>query len=73
MILSLADGLGIGIGFTLSLGIVGAVREILGTGTFFGNTLFGAAFHPFAFMVQAPGAFVCLGLLLCFMNMVGNK
>ena len=73
MILSLADGLGIGIGFSLSLGAVGAVREILGTGTFFGNTLFGASFHPFAFMVQAPGAFICLGLMLCLMNMVGNK
>jgi electron transport complex protein RnfE len=73
ILLSLADGLGIGIGFTLSLGAVGAVREILGTGTFFGNALFGAAFHPFAFMVQAPGAFICLGLMLCLMNMVGNK
>ncbi len=73
MVMSLADGLGIGIGFTLSLGAVGAVREILGTGTFFGNALFGASFHPFAFMVQAPGAFICLGLMLCLMNMVGNK
>ncbi len=73
MVLSMADGLGIGIGFTLSLGALGAVREILGTGTFFGNALFGASFHPFVFMVQAPGAFVCLGLMLCFMNMVGNK
>jgi electron transport complex protein RnfE len=73
MLLSLADGLGIGIGFTLSLGAVGAVREILGTGTFFGNALFGASFHPVAFMVQAPGAFICLGLMLCLMNMVGNK
>ncbi|OQY05219.1 MAG: electron transport complex subunit RsxE [Desulfobacteraceae bacterium 4572_123] len=73
MILSLADGLGIGIGFTLSLGTLGAVREILGTGTFFGNALFGASFQPFGFMVQAPGAFVCLGLMLCLMNMVGNK
>lgn len=73
MLLSLADGLGIGIGFTLSLGSVGAVREILGTGTFFSHSLFGTSFHPFAFMVQAPGAFICLGLMLCVMNMVGSK
>lgn len=73
IVLSLADGLGIGIGFTLSLGVLGAVREILGTGTFFGNPLLGAAYQPFTFMVQAPGAFVCLGLMLCLMNMVGKK
>jgi electron transport complex protein RnfE len=73
MVASIADGLGIGLGFTLSLGALGAVREILGTGTFFGIDLFGASFQPFTFMVQAPGAFVALGLMLCGMNMVGSK
>ena len=71
--LSTADGLGIGLGFTISLGVLGGVREILGTGTFYGAHLFGASFQPFSFMVQAPGAFLCLGLLLCIMNMLGNK
>jgi electron transport complex protein RnfE len=70
---SMADGLGIGLGFTLSLAALGAVREILGTGTFFGIDLFGASFQPFTFMVQAPGAFVALGLMLCGMNLVGSK
>ena len=76
---SIADGLGIGIGFTLSLGALGAVRELLGAGsiTIWGDmkilSIFGPSFEPFAFMVQAPGAFMCLGLMLCFMNMVGNK
>ena len=73
VLLSAADGLGIGLGFTLSLGALGAVREILGTGTFFGIDLFGASFQPFTFMVQAPGAFVALGLMLCGMNLVGSK
>ena len=73
LIPSTADGLGIGLGFTLSLAALGAVREILGTGTFFGAPVFGSAFQPFAFMVQAPGAFVCLGLMLCLMNLVGKK
>jgi electron transport complex protein RnfE len=73
IVASIADGLGIGLGFTLSLGALGAVREILGTGTFFGIDLFGASFQPFTFMVQAPGAFVALGLMLCGMNMVGSK
>ena len=74
---SIADGLGIGVGFTLSLAAIAAVREALGAGTVtvLGNSfsLFGDAFLPFAFMVQAPGAFVCLGLMLCIMNMLGSK
>lgn len=70
---SIADGLGIGIGFTLSLGALGAVREILGTGYLYGNNLLGSSYEPFTFMVQAPGAFICLGLMLCLMNLVGNK
>jgi len=74
---SLADGLGIGIGFTLSLATLGAVRELFGNGTLtFWETsirIFGPSFEPFTFMVEAPGAFMCLGLLLCLMNLVGSK
>lgn len=71
--LSIADGLGMGIGFTLSLGALGGIREIIGTGTFYGAQVFGPSFQPFSFMVQAPGAFVCLGLMLCIMNIFGKK
>ncbi len=79
---SLLDGLGIGIGFTLALGALGAVREILGTGNCVGEififsykliNIFGTSFQPFTFMIEAPGAFVCLGLMLCLMNMAGSK
>ncbi|MFP4225440.1 MAG: electron transport complex subunit RsxE [Desulfobacterales bacterium] len=70
---AIADGLGIGIGFTLSLGVLGAVREVLGEGTFYGMQVFGSSFEPFTFMVEAPGAFVCLGLLLCLMNLAGSR
>jgi len=77
---SLADGLGIGIGFTISLGALGAVRELLGKGTltFWETPAFDIAsiapsFEPFTFMAQAPGAFVGLGLMLCVMNIVGKK
>jgi electron transport complex protein RnfE len=73
LLFSSADGLGIGIGFTLSLAALGALREVLGTGTFLGASVFGPSFQPFTFMVQAPGAFVCLGLMLCIMNLVGTK
>jgi electron transport complex protein RnfE len=74
---SFADGLGIGIGFTLALAALGAVRELFGTGylTFWETPIhiFGGSFEPFTFMVEAPGAFVCLGLMLCIMNMLGKK
>jgi electron transport complex protein RnfE len=75
---SFLDGLGMGIGYTLSLSVLGAFREIFGAGTFLGGTpnvikVFGPEFQPFQFMVEAPGAFVCLGLMLCVMNMLGKK
>lgn len=70
---SILDGLGIGIGFTLSLAALGGIREVLGTGTFhlygYGGSVFGPSFEPFTFVIQAPGAFVCLGLMLCIMNL----
>ena len=73
MVHSAADGLGIGIGFTLALAALGAVRELLGYGTVLGFNVFGPSYEPFAFMVEAPGAFVGLGLMLCIMNYVGKK
>ena len=77
LLASTADGLGIGIGFTLALAALGAVRELFGTGalTFWATPIqiFGPSFQPFTFMVEAPGAFVVLGLMLCIMNMLGNK
>lgn len=77
-VFAVADGLGIGIGFTLSLAALSAVRELLGAGTITfwnGVTIFemGPDFHPFAFMVQAPGAFVALGLMLAIMNLIPSK
>ena len=77
---SLLDGLGIGIGFTLSLAALAAVRELIGTGylTIWKDWglvfhIFGPAYKPFSFMVEAPGAFMALGLMLCLMNLVGKK
>jgi electron transport complex protein RnfE len=70
---SLADGLGIGIGFTLSLATLGAFREAFGSGTLLGMPVFGSSFQPFTFMIEAPGAFVCLGLMLCIMNLFDSK
>jgi electron transport complex protein RnfE len=71
---SLADGLGMGLGFTLALTVLGAIREFFGAGTLtlvFGDTVF--LDNPFVFLQQAPGAFVALGLLLGAMNLVGRQ
>lgn len=70
---SLMDGLGMGIGFTISLTILAAIREVFGNGTFYNIPVFGSSFEPFSFLVTAPGAFVCLGLMLALMNIVGKK
>jgi len=72
-LLSMTDGLSIGLGFTMSLALVGSLREILGSGTWFGHSVFGAGFEPFGFMIKAPGAFLCLGVLLGLMNAWSRK
>jgi len=70
---SIADGLGLGIGYAMSLTFMGSLREIFGAGTWFGHSVFGPSFKPFTFMIEAPGAFMCLGLLLGIMNLAGKK
>ena len=67
-VLSIADGLGIGLGFTISLTVLASIRELLGSGTIFGAEVFGPSYQPFSFLVQAPGAFVGLGVMLAVMN-----
>jgi electron transport complex protein RnfE len=71
--LSAADGLGIGLGYTMALFLISAIREMLGAGTFMGMSVMWDSFEPFAFMVQAPGAFICLGILLGIINLVPKK
>jgi electron transport complex protein RnfE len=70
---SILDGVGMGLGFTISLSVLGSIREIFGAGTWVGMEVFGASFQPFTFMVEAPGAFVCLGLMLGVMNLFGKE
>lgn len=71
--LSASDGLGIGLGFTMSLFIISTIREILGKGMFLGMAVMWDSFEPFSFMVEAPGAFVCLGILLGIINLIPKK
>lgn len=70
---SILDGLGIGLGFTLALTILGIVRELLGAGTVFGFSVMPEAFEPAAIMVMAPGAFFALGILLAIFNAVRKR
>ena len=64
---SALDGIGIGIGFTLALTVLGAVREILGSGSIFNIQFIGEQYQMLAF-VMAPGAFICLGYLMVLFN-----
>ena len=73
IISSALDGLGIGIGYTLSLVVLGGLREILGNGTLFGSYIMWTSFRPFSFMIEAPGAFITLGILLAIMNAVSSS
>lgn len=67
---SILDALGMGIGFTLSLFILATVREVLGSGSFMGVSLFGANFQPMLVMILPPGAFLALGIILGIINYV---
>ena len=70
---SAVDGLGMGLGFTLALTILGAVREILGAGAIFGVSLFGASYQPALLFILPPGAFLTLGILMAIFNKVTKK
>ncbi len=66
---SMVDGVSIGIGYTISLTLIGSIREMLGAGSWFGHSLFQESFEPLTFMVSAPGAFVTIGVLLGLQNL----
>jgi len=83
VMLSIADGAGIGLGYTIALGVLGALREVTGTGALLGSAflpfmpgpiqVMPAAFKPFLFATLAPGAFVFLGIMLGVINLVSVK
>ena len=69
---SALDGVGIGLGFTLSLTTIGAVREVLGSGAIFGLSLGIGDYMPLVF-VLAPGAFLMLGFLMVLFNKLAKR
>jgi len=70
---SMMDGIAMGLGFTVALLMIASVREILGNGTIFGLSLFGASFKPVMMMILSPGGFLTLGLLLAVVNKISKK
>lgn len=70
---SVVDALGMGIGFTLALFVLGAVREIFGAGSLLGVTVLGGGYQPFLLMILPPGAFITLGFLLAGMNRIESS
>lgn len=68
---SIFDGIGMGLGFTLGLTLLGAVREFLGTGKIFSMTIFPDNYGALVF-VLAPGAFIALGYLIAIVNKLKN-
>lgn len=70
--LSALDGVGMGIGFTLSLTVIGAVREFLGTGCIFGAHIYSDQYGMLIF-VLAPGAFICLAYVMALVQKLMKK
>lgn len=73
MLYSLADGLGMGLGFTLALTAVATIREILGSGTWLGMRVMPSTYEPMLVAILAPGAFFTLGFLMSLMNRLKEK
>ncbi|MGI5884620.1 MAG: electron transport complex subunit RsxE [Candidatus Spyradocola sp.] len=70
---SMADGLGMGLGFTISLSIISAVRELVGSGTLFGFPVLGSNYPGVLLFVLAPGGYITLGLVMVAFNAVMKK
>lgn len=70
---ALFDGIAMGIGFTLALAVMGAVREVLGSGALLGMTVLPEAFPRTVIMILPPGAFFTLGVLMALLNYVKGR
>ena len=61
---SLMDGIGMGIGFTVIITVIGTIREVVGNGTLFGHQVMPAPYQPFLILILPPGAFLVIGFLM---------
>ncbi|MBE3582557.1 MAG: electron transport complex subunit RsxE [Limnochordaceae bacterium] len=67
-----ADGLGYGVGYTINLLMLGVIRELLGSGTLLGHAVMPAGFVPWRIMLQPPGAFLTIGVIVAVFNLTGR-
>lgn len=65
---SMVDGIGMGLGFTLALFLLGTVREIFGSGTIFGYPILGSGYNDILVLILPPGAFLAMGIMLGAFN-----
>lgn len=70
---SAIDGLGMGLGFTLAITLMGMIRELLGNGSLFGATVFGASFQPMLMLILPAGGFIVFGLMLASINVITRR
>jgi len=70
---SIFDGLGMGIGFTFAITVLASIREIIGNGTIFGLRILPEAYEPMMIIIQPPGAFIALGLLIGLVNYLTSR
>ena len=70
---SLADAIGMGAGFTLSLTVVATIREILGNGTWLNIQVLPKTYQPMLVAILAPGAFITLGFLMALINLIKDR
>lgn len=70
---AVCDGLGMGLGFTCSLTVIGCIRELLGVGTLFNVQIMPSFYTPATVMILAPGAFFTLGILMAVLNAMKAK
>ena len=70
---SMFDGIGNGLGFTLSLTVIGSIREIIGSGKLFGLSMVDKLFDPAMIFILPPGAFITIGVLVAIINKYKQK
>ena len=73
VVLSIMDGIGMGLGFTVGLTAIGFVRELIGAGTVFGFRVMPEAYEPLTIFILAPGAFFVLAALTALQNVFKNR
>lgn len=70
---AILDGLSMGAGFTIALIILSSVREIFGSGTWFGLAIMPEGYQPMSILTQPPGGFIALGVLLLIVNAISDR